>query len=94
MARVNAARDILAASPGSWTRSRIEELSALKTACTAVQPSLPAVCINRHRRDDTAVGEEYMIEGTISVHQDLFAFAAYLCKLRHKLLEIGGCQGK
>ena len=28
-----------------------------------------------------------MIERTISVHQDLFAFAAYLFKLRHKLLE-------
>ena len=35
-----------------------------------------------------------MIERTISVHQDLFAFTADLCKLRHKLLEIGGCQGK
>jgi hypothetical protein len=35
-----------------------------------------------------------MIEGTVSVHQDLFAFTAYLCKLRHKLLEIGGCQGE
>ena len=31
-----------------------------------------------------------MIERTISVHQDLFAFTADLCKLRHKLLEIGG----
>src|ERR1700730_2712991 len=37
-----------------------------------------AVRINRHCRDDTAVGEEYMIERTISIHQDLFAFAAYL----------------
>jgi hypothetical protein len=53
-----------------------------------------AVSIDRHRRDDTAVGEEYMIERTISVHQDLFAFAAYLVKLRHKLLEIRGWQSK
>jgi hypothetical protein len=35
-----------------------------------------------------------MIERTISIHQDLFAFAADLFKLRHKLLEIGGWQGK
>jgi hypothetical protein len=53
-----------------------------------------AIRINRHRRDDTDVGEEYMIERTINVHQDLFAFAAYLFKLRYKLLEIGGWQSK
>jgi hypothetical protein len=53
-----------------------------------------AVRINRHRRDDTTVGEEYMIERTISIHQDLFAFAGYLFKLRHKLREIGGWQGE
>ncbi len=46
IARVNVARDIFAAHPGSWTRSRIEELSAPKTACTAVQPSLPIVAIS------------------------------------------------
>jgi hypothetical protein len=49
-----------------------------------------AICINRHHRDDTAVGEKYMVERTISVHQDLLAFAAYVFKLRHDLLEIGG----
>jgi hypothetical protein len=66
MARVNAARDIFAAPPGIWTRSRTEEVLAPKMACTAVQPSLPivaismtAVRINRHHRDDTAVGEEF-----------------------------------
>jgi len=53
-----------------------------------------AVCINRHRRDDTAVREEYVIERTVSVHQDLFAFATYLFKPRRKLLEIGGWQGE
>jgi hypothetical protein len=47
-----------------------------------------AVGINRHRRDDTAVGEEYMVERTISVHEDLPAIAAYVFQLRHKLLEI------
>jgi hypothetical protein len=31
-----------------------------------------------------------MVERTISVHQDLAAFAAYAFKLRHDLLEIGG----
>jgi hypothetical protein len=35
-----------------------------------------------------------MIERTISIHQDLFAFAAHLFQLRHKLLEIGGWQGE
>jgi len=43
---VNASRDILGASPGIWTRSRTEELSAPTTACTAVQPSLPIVAIS------------------------------------------------
>jgi hypothetical protein len=46
MARVNAARDIFAASPGIWTRSRTEEILAPKMACTAVQPSLPIVAIS------------------------------------------------
>jgi hypothetical protein len=35
-----------------------------------------------------------MIERTISIHQDLSAFTAYLFKLRHNLLEIGGWQGE
>jgi DNA-binding transcriptional LysR family regulator len=46
IACVNAARDIFAAPPGIWTRSRTEEISAPKTACTAVQPSLPIVAIS------------------------------------------------
>src|SRR5450631_3875556 len=53
-----------------------------------------AVRINRHHRDDTAVGEEYIVERTISVHKDLLALAANVFKLRHKLLEIGGWQGE
>src|ERR1700736_5137748 len=101
MARVNAARDIFAATPGIWTRSRTEDTLAPKTV--HARATLPtdrchlndtAVRINRHHRDDTAVGEEYMVERTISIHQDLFAFAAYLFKLRHKLLEIGGWEGE
>jgi hypothetical protein len=35
-----------------------------------------------------------MVERTIRIHQNLFAFAAYLFKPRHKLLEIGGWQGE
>ena len=45
MARVNAARDILAARPGIWTSSCTEELGASTMACAPVQPSLPIVAI-------------------------------------------------
>ena len=53
-----------------------------------------AVRINRDHRDDTAVGEEDMVERTISVHQHLPAVAANVLKLRHESLEIAGWQGK
>jgi esterase/lipase superfamily enzyme len=53
-----------------------------------------AVRINRHHRYDTAIREEYVVERTISVQQNLLAFAANLFKLRHKPLEIAGWQGK
>jgi hypothetical protein len=46
--------------------------------------------INRHRRDNTAVGKEYMVERAISVHQDLRALATNVFELRQKLPEIGG----
>jgi hypothetical protein len=49
-----------------------------------------AVLINRHHRDDPAVGEENMVEGTISIHQDLLALTTDVFKLRQQLLEIGG----
>src|SRR6516162_5930942 len=52
-----------------------------------------AVCINRHRRDHTAVREEYMVERTINVDQDLLAFAADPLERRHKPREIGGWKG-
>jgi hypothetical protein len=53
-----------------------------------------AVRINRDHRDDTAIGEEDMVERTISVHEDLPALAANVLKLRHESLEIAGWQGK
>ncbi len=100
MARVNAARDIFAALPGIWTRSWTEEsLGAEEGLHTGA--ALPsdrchlndaAVRINRHHRDDSAIGEEDMVERTIGVHQDLRALAANLFKLRHKPLEIAGRQ--
>jgi hypothetical protein len=53
-----------------------------------------AVRINRHYRYDTAIREEYVVERTINVQQNLHAFAANLFKLRHEPLEIAGWQGK
>jgi hypothetical protein len=53
-----------------------------------------AVRIDRDRRDDTAIWEEDMVERTVSVHEDLPAFACNLFKLRHKPLEIAGWQGE
>ena len=53
-----------------------------------------AVRINRHNRDDTAIGEEYMVERTISVYENLFASAANVFKLRHESLEIAGGQSE
>jgi hypothetical protein len=80
MARVNAARDIFAALPGIC--------AALPSDRCHLDDA--AVRINRHHRDHTAIGEEYMVERTISVHQDLRAKAANLFKLRHETLEIAG----
>jgi hypothetical protein len=53
-----------------------------------------AVCINRHYRNNSVVREVDMVEGTISLHQDLFALAADLFKLRHKPLEVARWQGE
>ena len=102
MARVNAARDIFAAPPwdldekphgGTFgAEDGLHSRATLPTDRCHLNDT--AVRINRHCRDDTAVGEEDMIERTISIRQDLFAFAAYLFKLRHKLLEIGGWEGE
>jgi esterase/lipase superfamily enzyme len=53
-----------------------------------------AVRINRHHRYDTTIREEYVVERTVSVHQDLPALAWNAFKLRHKPLEIAGWQSK
>ena len=45
-----------------------------------------AVRINRYHRDDTAIGEVYMVERTISVHKDLRPLAGNVFKLRHEPL--------
>ena len=102
IARAKAARDILAALPGIWTKSLTEDVLAPKKACDT-RATLPtdrchlndaAVRINRDHRDDTAIGEKDMVERTISVHENLPALAANVFKLRHKSLEIAGWQGK
>jgi hypothetical protein len=46
MARANAARDILLAPPGIWTKSLTEELLAPNIAWKPLQPSLPIVAIS------------------------------------------------
>ena len=42
----------------------------------------------------TAIGKKYLVERTISVHEDLLAMAANVFKLRHKPLEIAGWKGE
>jgi hypothetical protein len=53
-----------------------------------------AIRINRHYRYDTTIREEYVVERTISVHQDLPALAWNAFKLWHELLENAGWQGE
>jgi hypothetical protein len=53
-----------------------------------------AVRIDRHHRDHTAIREKYMVERTLSVHEDLLALAANVFELRHKPLEIAGWKGE
>jgi hypothetical protein len=101
MPRVNAARDIFAA-PGDLdekphgrnfgAEDGLHSRATLPTDGCHLNDT--AVGIHSHRRDDTDVGEEYMFERTISIHQDLPAFAAYLFKLGHKLLKIRRWQGE
>jgi hypothetical protein len=53
-----------------------------------------AVRVNRKYRDDPVIGEEDIVERTVSVHENLFALAANVFKLRHKPLEIARGQGE
>jgi hypothetical protein len=53
-----------------------------------------AVRIHRQNRHDPAIGEVYVVERTISVHENLLALAANVFKLRHELLEIARGQGE
>jgi hypothetical protein len=76
----------LGTEDGLYTRA------TLPTDCCHLNDT--AVRINRYHRDYTAVWEEYMVERTVGVHEDLLALAANLFKLRHKLLEIAGWQGE
>ena len=102
MARVNAARDILAAlprdldeKPDGGTRGAEDGLHRRATLpADRCHLDDAAVRINRHHRDDPAVGEEYMVERAVGVHQYLPAFAANAFKVRHKPIEIGGWQGE
>jgi hypothetical protein len=76
----------LGTEDGLYTRA------TLPTDCCHLNDT--AVRINRYHRDYTAIWEEYMVERTVGVHEDLSALAANLFKLRHKLLEIAGWQGE
>jgi hypothetical protein len=46
----------------------------------------------RDHRNNTAFGEEDMVERTISVHENLLALAANVFELRHESFEIAGGQ--
>ena len=74
MARVNAARDIFCAprdldekpdGGGLGTDDGLHTRATLPPDRCHLNDT--AVRINRHHRDDTAVGEEYMVERTIGV---------------------------
>jgi hypothetical protein len=53
-----------------------------------------AVRINRNYRNDPAIGEEDILERTVSVQENLRALAANVFKVRHEPREIPGWQGK
>jgi hypothetical protein len=53
-----------------------------------------AVRVNRKYGDDPAIGEEDMVERTVSLHENLLALAANVFKLRHKSLKIARGQGE
>jgi hypothetical protein len=47
-----------------------------------------AVRVNRNYRDNPAIGEEDMVERTVSFHEYLLTLAVNVFKLRHKPPEI------
>ena len=53
-----------------------------------------AIRINRDHRDHAAFGKEDIVKRTVSVHENLLAFAANVFKLRRESLEIAGGQGE
>jgi hypothetical protein len=64
----------------------------LSTDCCHLDDA--AVLINRDDGDDTAIREEYLIERTVRVHEDLLGVAGDVFKLRHEPLEIAGGEGE
>ena len=102
MACANATRDILAALPGilnqQLDRGTLGTEDGLHTRAALPSDRCHlndmAVRVNRNYRDDPAVGEEDMVERTVSVHENLRALAANVFKLRHKPLEIARGQSE
>jgi hypothetical protein len=74
------------------TENGLRTRATLPTDCCHLNDT--AVRINRYHRDHTAVWEEYMVERTVGVHEDLLALATNLFKLRHEPLEIAGWKGE
>jgi hypothetical protein len=98
MARANAGRDILAAVPGILHQKPDGRLLGAEDGLHP-RATLPAdrchlddgaVRIDRHHRDNAAIGEVYVVERTVGVHEDLPALAVDLFQLRHEALEIAG----
>src|SRR3979490_487170 len=90
-ARVYAARDILAALPGIWTKSLTEDIRAPRRACTPLHPSRPIVAISMvlpfAYTATTAMGKVDIVERTIGLHEDLPARAADVFELGHEPLQ-------
>jgi len=74
------------------TEDGLRTRATLPTDCCHLNNT--AVPIDRHHRDDTVIGQEYIVERTISVDQDLPDSAWNAFKLRQKLREIAGWQGE
>src|SRR5437667_2030839 len=96
MARVKAGRDIFCCAPGDLDEETSRRNLGTEDGSHAGAALPPNRChlngatvgVNGHDRDDTAIREEYRVERTIGIHQDLPALAANMLKFRQKLLEI------